>query len=384
MSKGGNKRGTFVKHSRRSKQVVIYLHRRLLDRLRARSNRWAAGIAVATLAWTANAALADEGGVSFWLPGIYGSLAAAPQQPGWSFAAVNYFDSVSASGSIAAAREVTVGRFNPTVNVNLNVNVNANLDLELLVPSYVFATPVFGGQLAVGLMAVAGRNTTGLNGTITAGVGPFTVTRFGSISDTTIAFGDLYPQASLRWSRGVNNFMVYGTGDIPVGNYSPTQLANLGIGHGAADGGVGYTYFDPTKGHELSFVTGLTYNLTNPSTNYQNGIDWHLDWGASQFLSKQFFVGAVGYFYDQLTADSGSAPFLGPVESRVGGVGPQLGFIFPMGPAQMFLGLKAYSEFDGHDRPSGYSSWVTLAFSPSGAPPPEAQSPPLVTKAGVQ
>lgn len=25
---------------------------------------------------------ADEGGVSFWLPGIYGSLAAAPLQPG--------------------------------------------------------------------------------------------------------------------------------------------------------------------------------------------------------------------------------------------------------------------------------------------------------------
>jgi hypothetical protein len=338
----------------------------------------------AAIVATANTSQADEGGVSFWLPGIYGSLAAAPQQPGWSFAAINYFDSVSASGSIAAAREVTVGRFNPAVNVNLNVNVNANLDLELLNPSYVFTTPVFGGQLAVGLMGIVGRNTTGLNGTITAGVGPFTVTRAGSISDTTISFGDLYPQMSLRWNSGVNNFMIYGTGDIPVGEYSSAQLANLGIGHGAADGGIGYTYFDPTKGHELSFVTGLTYNLTNPSTNYQNGIDWHLDWGASQFLSKQFFVGAVGYFYDQLTADSGSAPILGPIESRVGGVGPQLGFIFPMGPTQMFLGLKAYSEFDGHDRPSGYSGWVTVAFSPSGAPPPQTQSPPIVTKAGTQ
>ena len=89
--------------------------------------------------------------MSFWLPGLYGSLAAAPQQPGWSFAAINYFDSVSASGSIAAAREVTVGRFNPTVSVNTNVNVNANLDRELLNPNYVFATPVFGGQFAVGL-----------------------------------------------------------------------------------------------------------------------------------------------------------------------------------------------------------------------------------------
>jgi hypothetical protein len=27
-------------------------------------------------------ATADEGGVSFWLPGFFGSLAAAPQQPG--------------------------------------------------------------------------------------------------------------------------------------------------------------------------------------------------------------------------------------------------------------------------------------------------------------
>jgi hypothetical protein len=31
---------------------------------------------------TSVAALADEGGVSLWLPGQFGSLAAAPQVPG--------------------------------------------------------------------------------------------------------------------------------------------------------------------------------------------------------------------------------------------------------------------------------------------------------------
>jgi hypothetical protein len=31
--------------------------------------------------------------------------------------------------------------------------------------------------------------------------------------------------------------MVYGTGDIPVGDYDPRRLANLGIGHGAIDFG---------------------------------------------------------------------------------------------------------------------------------------------------
>jgi hypothetical protein len=38
-------------------------------------------------------------------------------------------------------------------------------------------------------------------------------------------------------------------------------LANIGLGHGAVDGGGGYTYFALTLGHEFSAVTGITYNL---------------------------------------------------------------------------------------------------------------------------
>jgi Putative MetA-pathway of phenol degradation len=34
--------------------------------------------------------------------------------------------------------------------------------------------------------------------------------------------------------------------------------------------------------HELSAVLGFTYNFMNQSTQYQNGVDMHLDWGASQ------------------------------------------------------------------------------------------------------
>ena len=48
--------------------------------------------------------LADEGGVSFWVPGTFGSLAATPQQPGWSFAGIYYHTTVSAGGDVAAAR----------------------------------------------------------------------------------------------------------------------------------------------------------------------------------------------------------------------------------------------------------------------------------------
>jgi len=134
------------------------------------------------IAGSANISFADEGGVSFWLPGLFGSLAAAPQVPGWQFAAINYYTNVSASGTVAAAREITIGRFNPTVSVSANVNLHAQADLALLVPSYVFATPVFGGQFALSMMAVAGTNHVNVDGTITAGVRDFTVTRQGSLA----------------------------------------------------------------------------------------------------------------------------------------------------------------------------------------------------------
>ena len=196
--------------------------------------------------------LADESGTSFWLPGTYGSLAAVPGTPGWAVASVYYHTSVSAGADVAAAREIQIGRFNPTLNVNLNANLNASADLAIIVPSYVFATPVFGGQLAVQMGTIVGSTSANVNGTLTASLPPFTVMRTDSIGDTVTGFGDLYPLASLKWNMGVNNFMTYVTGDIPVGNYNSMSLANLGLGHGAIDAGGGYTYFNPATGHEFS------------------------------------------------------------------------------------------------------------------------------------
>ena len=110
------------------------------------SLRWAAVFFSIALSLPSTA-FADENGISFWLPGIYGSLAAAPQQPGFTFTAINYFDSVSANGSVAASREITIGKLSPNVNVNLNVAVSAKVDVVLPYLNYVFASRVFGGQL---------------------------------------------------------------------------------------------------------------------------------------------------------------------------------------------------------------------------------------------
>ncbi len=173
--------------------------------------------------------------------------------------------------------------------------------------------------------------------------------------------------------------MVYGTGDIPVGDYDKTRLAKLGLGHGALDGGLGYTYLDSASGHEFSAVVGVTYNFINPSTQYQNGLDAHLDWGASQFLTKQIQVGLVGYLYQEVGCDSGSGDRVGCFQSRVVGVGPQVGFIFPVGHMQGYLNLKGYGEFDAASRPSGWNVWLAFVLSPA-APTPPVPSRPTITK----
>ena len=113
-------------------------------------------------------ALADEGGVSFWIPGLFGSLAAVPQQPGWSLANIYYHTSVSAGADVARSREFTLNRVpaNVTLNANLNLNINSIANLGFVIPSYTFATPVLGGQASVSLMAAYGVVGTSLAGTL--------------------------------------------------------------------------------------------------------------------------------------------------------------------------------------------------------------------------
>ena len=157
-----------------------------------------------------------------------------------------------------------------------------------------------------------------------------------------------------------------------LGSYDVSRLSNIGIGHGAIDGGGGYTYFNTQSGHEFSAVAGITYNSANSAANYRNGIDSHIDWAASQFLSEKAHLGVAGYWYYQFTADQYptngvigelKVRALGAFESRIAGVGPEAGYFFQILGQQAYLNLRGYWEFAAQHRIAGQSVFAALNIS---------------------
>ena len=280
-----------------------------------------------------------------------------------------YFHATLAGGSSVATADVLPLFPRTTLRVQLDSDIKTNVDIAILTPAYTFATPIWGGRLAV---PVGGARTQ-IDALATGALGPIGFATQNSISDTLRSFGDPAPQLSLKWNEGVSNFMVYSRGGIPVGDYNPDSIVNLGKGHGALDNGFGYTYFNEATGFEFSAVSALTYNFRNPQTDYQNGIDWHTDLEASQFLYKRFFVGAVGYYFNQLTGDTGSGATLGPYLTRIAAVGPEMGVLFPVGEMQGSLSLRGYWEFAAQNRSSGWNTWLAFSITP-----PSEKTPKIV------
>ncbi|MFO1089589.1 MAG: transporter [Hyphomicrobiales bacterium] len=319
----------------------------------------AAGIAALGAAAAGGVASADQSGVSFWLPGVYASMANIAPEPGVSVPLTFY----TYQGSISGSKEVPFGN-------DVAANLDASVYLGLIAPTFVPEQTVLGGRLAVGFMGILGSNNA--SALLTGPRG----NEFG-VSESTFSAGDVYPSVSLYWNQGVNNWRAYVTGNIPWGKYDPRSITNIGLGHGAIDWGGGYTYFNPETGHEFSVTTGITYNFENAQTDYQSGVDFHLDWGASQFLSKTTSVGVAGYFYTQFSADTwDNSTTLGQLRdkvlgddfrSQVASIGLQGAHIFLIDNIPVYTTARGYYEFWAEDRPQGWSAYLQASI-PLGMP----------------
>lgn len=307
---------------------------------------WKAGALAGLLAGPLPA-VADEGGASVWLPGQFASFAAVPGDPGFSLETLVYVRSASAVAGAGFSR-----------GGGLLAGLTINEQYLYLTPAYTFETPVLNGQFALAVTFSAGQSGASVWGVLT---GPGGRSLSAAASDSVTGISDLYPMASLKWQVGSHNAMAYAMGSVPTGRYDPNRLAGVGLGHGAMDWGLGYTYM-PASGFEASVTAGLTYNFANGQTGYQSGIDGHVDFGTSWSFTDSFYAGAVGYIYNQLSPDTGGSVRLGDFRSSVAAVGPQVGWSFATSSLGVDVSLRGYKEFAATNRPEGWNAYLTVSL----------------------
>jgi len=296
-----------------------------------------------------SSAHAVEGGRSLYLLGKRGPLAGLIPKPGLYITNDVYYYTADTDQKLPIAG--VVGQ-----------NVSADALANLFQLTGITETLIGNGRLAVSAlvpyshMEVAADASTTYKGIPVGAI----------ISDDTTAFGDPVLATSLGWRHRDGDLFrawnVYGSLFIPIGSYEEGRLANAGANRWGLDIGTGFTMGNFKRGREFSGVLGMTINGENLDTDYQSGLEAHIELTYKQHLASGLSAGLVGYYNYQFTADSGGPAILGDFKGRIAAIGPELAYQFELADRSMGLDLRWYHEFDAKNRVQGDSVFLTLSF----------------------
>jgi hypothetical protein len=287
---------------------------------------------------------ASEGGYSNYVPGFYGdiALAVAPED-GLALRNDVYFYSAKTDRSIRSGA------------VELDVEIDLTFDYLTL-----FHKPgieVFGAEYAYGATLVLGN--VDLEASLAAG--PLSA----SIQDDRTSYGDLtLTPGILYWDNGdkwhfSQSFYVV----VPVGDYDVDEAVNTGLNYWTFETDFAATYLSPETGQDYSVVIGYGYNTKNDDTDYKSGDEVHLDFAFNQFLSEEWAIGLHGFYYKQISGDSGDGALLGDFKAEAAGIGPALMWVPKrLGGNTAFI-LKWFNEFDAENRMEGDHVFASFAIS---------------------
>ena len=252
-----------------------------------------------------NPVFAAEGGFSFYLPGTIGDIALAQSsEPGWQVGNTLF----AQSGDVDAA----------ILQGNVNVGLDLTLILDIVGASYTFEKKILGARYTVAGAIPFGYAELEADVTLSNG------TTFSAKRDS-FGLGDIaLVPLKLTWTTGDFSIQLGETIFVPTGGYDVDEVVNIGLNRWGFDTTLAATYFNQERGFEISVAPGLLVNTTNDDTDYKTGKEFHLDFTVNQFLSETFAIGIRGYYYKQLTGDSGSGALLGDFKGEAFGVGPGL------------------------------------------------------------
>src|SRR5262249_32583294 len=151
--------------------------------------------------------------------------------------------------------------------------------------------------------------------------------------------------------------------NIPVGQYREDELANLSFHRWIVDWSNALTWHDDKAGWDMSGKAGLTFNGTNHFTDYKTGLEGHLEASVERMFSKAFSAGVQGYYFQQLTGDSGSGNQVGSFKGRAGGLGVTAAYNFEAGHTPVTIRGRLFKEFGAKNRvDDGTSIFLSVDF----------------------
>jgi len=290
-----------------------------------------------------NDARAAEHGTGVYLMGSKGPMAGIVPESGLYFQndLFYYRAKAGASEALPMGGEIGVG-----------INARALID----VPTLIWSTPhnVLNGQLAFALSQPLGRESVDAD----VVVGP----QSGGVRNSVTTAGDPIASAMLGWTSGSFHWNMTAMVNVPVGNYRKGSMANLAFNHWATDLSVAGTWFDPSKGWEVSGVAGVTFNGRNPATDYRSGRELHFEAAVSKYINPRFSLGIMGYHYQQISNDTGSGATLGGFRGRTSALGPTASYTFMVDKKPITLRLKILREFNVKNRLKGTAGFLTVSL----------------------
>ncbi|CDZ68272.1 Protein involved in meta-pathway of phenol degradation [Neorhizobium galegae bv. orientalis] len=299
------------------------------------------------LALLPGAGLAAEGGAGFYLLGSKGPAAAITPPPGVFFQNDFYYY----SGELGGDRLLPSGG-------RLAVGVDGEAAIEVPTVLWILPEEVMGARLGLSMSVPVGWKNTAADLTV---AGPLGGSATGSISDSVFTVGDPIIGGFLGWETGHFHWQVGTLVNVPVGDYQSGEISNISFHHWGADIYAGATWLDPAIGFDLSGVIGMTFNAENPATDYRTGNEFHFEWAAVQHFNEQFDAGLVGYYYQQVSGDSGegaSSSFKG----RVAAAGATIGWNFKVGELPVSARIKYFHEFAAKNRAEGDAVFLTISM----------------------
>ncbi len=300
---------------------------------------------------------AEEGGSAHYLPGMVASfMDAFPGEPG-GFAVLNDFVHYNA--------DVPMGRRLPLGGL-ITSGMDASVTADSIVGIYQPRWEVLKGNMAFGLSipfvyvevdAHAQRiRPDGTPGPVfsasddAAGLGDMLIYPF------MIGWTNIAPDLKLDVRLGVT---------APTGQYEAGRLANVGKNYWTFEPGIMASWLSSKIGTEVSLYTGIDVNTENEDTDYTSGSSLHFDLTIAQHLPLAggfVGIGANGFYYQQITGDSGSGAYLGGFEGMTLGIGPVLSYVREFRAGRLFTEVKWLPELDVDNRMEGDYLWFKLGF----------------------